>query len=81
MYDNLDTFTRRRFPLPVRHERGEGEGEGLPNNDDLLSPALSSIVPLEEREQGPCALKEEYCLALTLSLSPRERGQLLPLWK
>ncbi len=62
MYDNLDTFTGCRFPLPVRHERGEGEGEGLPNNDGLLSPALSSIVPLEEREQAPCAIKEEFCL-------------------
>ena len=47
----------------MRHERGEGEGEGLPNEDGLLSPALSSIVPLEEREQAPFAFNEELCLA------------------
>ncbi len=31
----------------------------------------------------PCAatMQLENCLALTLSLSPKERGQLLPLWK
>ncbi len=46
----------------MRHERGEGEGEGLPNKDGLLSSTLSSIVPLEESEQAPCALKEEFCL-------------------
>ncbi len=38
-------------------------GEGLLNEDGLLSPALSSIVPLEEREQAPCAFAEEFCLA------------------
>ncbi len=41
----------------------EGQGEGLPNKGGLLSPTLSSIVPLEERERAPCALKEEFCLA------------------
>ena len=50
----------RRFPLPVRHERGEGEG--LPNKDGLLSPTLSSIVPLEEREQASFAFNEEFYL-------------------
>ncbi len=59
-YDDTYTFTRRGFPLSVRHERGEGEGEGLPNEDGLLSPALSSIVPLEEREQTPFAFTEEF---------------------
>ncbi len=48
----------------MRHERGEGEGEGLPNDDGLLSPALSSIVPLEEREQSSFAFTEEFCLTL-----------------
>jgi hypothetical protein len=62
IYYNIYTFTGRGFPRPVRHERGEGEGEGLPNKDGLLSPTLSSIVPLEEREQAPCAFKEEFCL-------------------
>ncbi len=46
----------------MRHERGEGEGEGPPNKDGLLSPTLSSIVPLAEREQAPGALKEEFFL-------------------
>ena len=53
IFVELYAFTGRGFPLPVRHERGEGEGEGLPNKDGLLSPALSSIVPLEERGQAP----------------------------
>ncbi len=43
--------------LPV-----EREGEGLPNKDGLLSPTLSSIVPLAEREQRPLAFNEEFCL-------------------
>ena len=62
-YDDTYTFTGRGFPLPVRHERGQGEGEGLPNKDGLLSPTLSSIVPLAEREQAPFAFIEEFCLA------------------
>jgi hypothetical protein len=57
-YDNIYSFTRREFPLPVRHERGEGQGEGLLNDKGLLSPTLSSIVPLEEREKAPGAFKE-----------------------
>jgi hypothetical protein len=32
------------------------------SQDALLSPTLSSIVPLEEREQAPFALDEEFCL-------------------
>ncbi len=36
----------------MRDEWGEGQGEGLPNKDGLLSPTLSSIVPLEAREQA-----------------------------
>ncbi len=54
-YDNIYTFTGRVSPLPVRHERGEGEGEGL-------TPALSSIVPLEEWEQARFGFNEEFCL-------------------
>ncbi len=46
----------------MRHERGEREGEGSPNEDGLLSPTLSSIVPLAEREQTPCAFMKEFCL-------------------
>ncbi len=62
IYDSLHTFTGRGFPPPVRNERGEDEGEGLPIKDGLLSPTLSSIVPLGEREQAPCDYKEEFCL-------------------
>jgi hypothetical protein len=40
----------------VRHERGEGQA----NENSLLSPTLSSIVPLEEREQDPFAINEEF---------------------
>ncbi len=40
MADDLDTFTERRFPRPMRNEWGEGQGEGFPNEDGLLSPAL-----------------------------------------
>ncbi len=58
IYDNMDTFIGCGFPLPVRHERGEG----FPNKVGLLSPTLSSIVPLEEREQGSFAFNEEFCL-------------------
>jgi hypothetical protein len=47
---NQCNFTTCGFPLPVSHERGEGEGEGQPNENGLLSPTLSSIVPLEARE-------------------------------
>src|ERR1051325_1287745 len=53
------------LPLPARNERGEGRGEGKSNKDRLLSPALSSFVPQEEREKssvhGPkaCAIAKE----------------------
>src|ERR1051325_9927208 len=40
------------LPLPARNERGEGRGEGKSNKDGLLSPALSSFVPQEEREKS-----------------------------
>ncbi len=79
MADDLDTFTERRFPRPMRNEWGEGQGEGFPHKNGLLSPTLSSSVPLEEREQAPCALKEEFCLtppqkrALFNSLKIRRR--------
>ncbi len=53
----------------MRHERGEGEGEGSLNEDGLLSPTLSSIVPLEEREQAPCAFKEEFCFTPPLNFA------------
>jgi hypothetical protein len=59
----------------VRHERGEGEGEGLPNKDGLLSPTLSSIVPLEEREQAPSAFKEEFWLTPLEEERPRGAGR------
>ena len=49
--DNPYVFTGREFPPPVRHERGEGEGRGASQKDHLLSPTISSIVPLEEKEQ------------------------------
>jgi hypothetical protein len=42
----------------MRNEWGEGQGEGFPNDDGLLSPTLSSIVPLEAREQALRAFKE-----------------------
>ncbi len=61
MADNLDNSTERRFPRPMRNEWGEGQGEGFPNKNGLLSPTLSSIVPLEEREQAPLAFGEEFC--------------------
>jgi hypothetical protein len=44
----------------VRHERGEGEGEGLP----VLSPTLSSAVNMQS----------EHRLALTLSLPGETNG-------
>ena len=47
---NRRTEERVRLPRPVRHERGEGRGEGCPTNtsdlavvERLLSPALSSV--------------------------------------
>jgi hypothetical protein len=49
IFVNAYTFDGCEFPLPVRHEGGEGKGEGQSNEDCLLSPTLSSIVPLEER--------------------------------
>jgi hypothetical protein len=39
------------FPVPARHGR-EGEGEGQSKKTGSSPPALSSIVPLEEREQA-----------------------------
>jgi len=39
----------------------EGEGEGQSDEACLLSPTLSSIVPLEEREQAPLAFGAEFC--------------------
>ncbi len=44
----------------MRHERGEGEGEIKTASSPCAS--LSSIVPLEEREQAPIAFLEEFCL-------------------
>src|ERR1051325_11286985 len=40
------------LPLPARNEGGEGRGEGNSNKDGLLSPALSSFVPQEEKEKS-----------------------------
>ena len=56
---NPYTFDGGEFPLPVRHEWGEGQA----NENGLLSPTLSSIVPLEEREQASSAFGEEFCPA------------------
>src|SRR5260370_1084499 len=65
---NPYTFDGGEFPLPVRHEWGEGQA----NENGLLSPTLSSIVPLEEREQAPFAFDEQFCPALSSArpLSP-----------
>ena len=50
---------RVRLPRPVRHERGEGRGEGCPTMDyslavaeRLLSPALSSVPNGGEGDGG-----------------------------
>src|ERR1051325_1634151 len=47
---------------------GEGRGEGNLNKDGLLSPALSSFVPQEEREN--CPLHSRF-----RSLIQRQRGR------
>src|SRR5688500_14064085 len=46
LWAHLDTTANEAaanlLPLPARHERGEGWGEGIPKTA-LLSPALSSL--------------------------------------
>ena len=49
-------------PPPVLPYLWSVRERGFPNKDGLLSPTLSSIVPLAEREQRPLAFNEEFCL-------------------
>ena len=53
------TEERVRLPLPVRHERGEGRGEGCPTigyglavAERLLSPTLASVPNGGEGDGG-----------------------------
>src|SRR5258708_25568204 len=49
------------------------QGEGLPNEVGLLSPVLSSFVPLKEREQAAFASNEEFCLTPSPLEEQRDR--------
>ena len=59
---------RARLPRPVRHERGEGRGEGCPANarrlagvERLLSPALSYVPNGGEGDGGDGGYCANFC--------------------
>src|ERR1051325_9861879 len=61
------------LPLPARNERGEGWGEGKSNKDGLLSPALSSFVPQEEREKSSVQVEARISRMTSPCTSVRRR--------